>query len=188
MDRSTKARPLRVFFALVPDVATQASLGVLARDVAMRAGGRAIVDANIHLTLAFVGDVGADRIDVLRGVVDILPREAFLLALDCVGAFRHSDIAWIAPSHVPASLLELQSRLAAALAKNDFEIEQRPFHAHVTLARRCTRNAAKAARAKPIEWRVERVALLASIAGNGGVCYRELAGVSLIEPAKFPAP
>jgi 2'-5' RNA ligase len=187
MERSTNARTLRVFFALVPDAATQALLGVLARDVAVRAGGRAIIDTNIHLTLAFIGDVGIERLDVLREVVDALPREAFGLMLDCVGTFRRSDIAWIAPSHVPSALVELQSRLAAALAKNDFEIEQRPFHAHVTLARRCTRNAAKR-HLKPIEWRVERLALLASIAGSGGVCYHELAGASLIESARLPAP
>jgi 2'-5' RNA ligase len=171
---------MRVFFALVPDSATRASLGVLARDVAVRTGGRAIVDPNIHLTLAFVGNVGIDRIDVLRDVVDALPREEFVLVLDCVGTFRHSEIAWIAPSQVPAALTELQSRIVAVLAKNDFRIEDRPFHAHVTLARRCTRHIAKA-RSIPIEWRVDRVALLASIAGNRGVCYRELAGVSLFE-------
>ena len=181
MERSTKARTLRVFFALVPDSATQASLGVLARDVAVRTGGRAIVDPNIHLTLAFVGEIDIDRIDVLREMVDALPREAFVLMLDCVGTFRHSEIAWIAPSQVPATLSELQSRIVAALAKDDFRIEERPFHAHVTLARHCRRNIAKA-RSIPIEWRVGRIALLASIAGNGGVCYRELAGVSLGEP------
>jgi RNA 2',3'-cyclic 3'-phosphodiesterase len=180
MERSTKARTLRVFFALVPDAATQASLGVRARDVAVRAGGRSIIDANIHLTLAFIGEVGVDRIDVLRDVVDALPREAFVLALDCVGTFRHSEIAWIAPSQVPAALTALQSSIVAALAKNDFRIEERPFHAHVTLARRCMRHIAKT-RSIPIEWRVDRIALLASIAGNGGVCYRELAGVSLFE-------
>jgi RNA 2',3'-cyclic 3'-phosphodiesterase len=180
MERSTKVRTLRVFFALVPDNATQASLGVLARDVAVRAGGRAIVDPNIHLTLAFVGEVGVDRIDVLREVVDALPREAFVLVLDCVGTFRHSEIAWIAPSQIPAALLELQSRIVTALAKDDFRIEERPFHAHVTLVRRCKRHIVKA-RSIPVEWRVDRVALLASIADNGGVCYRELAGVSLAE-------
>jgi 2'-5' RNA ligase len=34
---------------------------------------------------------------------------------------------------------------------------------------------------KPIEWEVRRVALMASIADNGGVCYRELAGVYLTD-------
>lgn len=180
MERPAKSRTLRVFFALVPDAATQALLGVLARDVALRAGGRPIVNANIHLTLAFVGEVDPDRIDLLREIVIALPREAFVLTLDCVGTFRRAEIAWIAPSHAPAPLLELQSHLAAALAKDDFRIEERPFHAHITLARRCTRNIARA-RAIPLEWRVGRISLLASIAGNGGVCYRELAGVSLFE-------
>ena len=59
MERPTKAQTLRVFFALVPDAATQALLDVLARDVAACAGGRAIVGANIHLTLAFVGAIGS---------------------------------------------------------------------------------------------------------------------------------
>jgi len=171
-------RTLRVFFALVPDAATQTLLGVVARDVAMRAGGRAIVDANIHLTLAFIGDVSIERIDSLHRLVEALPREGFGLTLDCIGTFRHSDIAWIAPSHTPRPLLDLQSHLAVALAKNEFEIEERPFHAHVTLARRCRRNAAKAW-SNPIEWNVQRVALLESVAGSDGVCYRELAGVSL---------
>jgi len=180
MERPAKSRTLRVFFALVPDAATQALLGVLARDVALRAGGRPIVNANIHLTLAFVGEVDPDRIDVLREIVIALPREAFVLTLDCVGTFRRAEIAWIAPSHAPAPLLELQSHLAAALAKDDFRIEERPFHAHVTLARHCRRPIAKA-HSMPIEWRVRRVALLASIAGHGGVCYRELAGFRLVE-------
>src|SRR5207247_310401 len=112
MERPTKAQTLRVFFALVPDAATQALLDVLARDVAARAGGRAIVGANIHLTLAFVGDVDPDRIDVLREIAIALPRDAFVLTLG-------------------------------------------------------------------------RVALLASIADNGGVCYRELTGLALVET---PAP
>ena len=188
MERSTEPHKLRLFFALVPDAATQASLGVLARDVAVRAGGRAIVDANIHLTLAFVGDVEPDRIDVLREIVTALPREAFALSLDCIGTFRKSEIAWVAPSTVPAALPELQSSLAAALAKNDFPVEERPFHAHVTLARRCARHIA-GTRPTPVEWRVERVTLMASTAAaNGGVCYRELAGVSLIETAAYRTP
>ncbi|HEY3178197.1 MAG TPA: RNA 2',3'-cyclic phosphodiesterase [Casimicrobiaceae bacterium] len=188
MERSMEPHKLRLFFALVPDAAVQASLGGIARDVALHAGGRAIVDANIHLTLAFIGDVHRDRADSLREILRALPSEQFVLALDCIGTFRNSQIAWIAPSTIPAALLELQSSLAAALAANDFPVEERPFHAHVTLARRCARNIART-RHIPVEWRVERVALMASTAaGNGGVCYREVAGISLVENAGYRAP
>jgi len=175
---SINPRKLRVFFALVPDAATQASIGELARDVAARARGRAVPDANIHLTLAFIGNVAVERIGTLRDIVDALPREPFVLDLDCVGTFHRSELAWVAPSRVPAPLVALQSQLAAALRESNFPVEERPFHAHVTLAKRCTRKFVSEKRA-PLQWRVARVALLASIARNGGVDYQEIAGISL---------
>jgi RNA 2',3'-cyclic 3'-phosphodiesterase len=181
VDATGPAKKLRVFYALAPDVAMQRSLGIIARELAARVGGRAIVDANLHLTLAFIGDVAMEKLDVLRAIVARLPKRAFVLTLDRVGTFRHSELAWIAPSTVPAALAELQSTLVAALSEADFPLETRPFHAHVTLARRCTKRIA-GARFTVLAWRVERVALLASIAADGGVSYRELAGVALAAP------
>jgi 2'-5' RNA ligase len=178
MSKPDANKRLRVFFALVPDAATQESLGIIARGIASRAGGRAIVDANLHLTLAFIGDVDNERIDVLRTIVGTLPRRAFALELDTIGTFRHSDLTWIAPANVPAELTRLQSALADALKNAHFALETRPFHAHITLARRCTRKIA-GAHAEGQTWRVERLALLASIARENGVAYRELAGLRL---------
>ncbi|HEY2817355.1 MAG TPA: RNA 2',3'-cyclic phosphodiesterase [Casimicrobiaceae bacterium] len=168
----------RVFFALVPDAATQESLGIIARGIASRAGGRAIVDANLHLTLAFIGEVHNERLEILRTLVGTLPRRAFALELDTIGTFHHSDLTWIAPSNVPTALTQLQSALTDALTNAHFALETRPFHAHITLARRCARNIS-GAHAEVQTWRVERVALLASIARENGVAYRELAGLRL---------
>lgn len=178
MVRSDANKRLRVFFALAPDAATQEALGIVAREIAARGSGRAIVDANLHLTLAFIGDADSERVETLRTILATLPRKAFTLALDCIGAFRHSDLAWIAPSEVPSELTTLQCALASALVDAGFALETRPFHAHVTLARRCAKKVTKA-RTERLVWRVEHVALLASIAGNGGVTYRELAGIRL---------
>ena len=178
MERSAAPKKTRVFFALVPDAALQRSLGIVGREAAARLGGRAIVDANLHLTLAFIGNVEDARIEVLRDVLSTLPRHAFVLALDHLGTFRHSDLAWIGPSAVPPALTALQSTLATALADADISLETRPFHAHITLVRRCAKRITSA-RVTPIEWRVERLALLASIAGGEGVSYPEVAGVAL---------
>ena len=106
-----------------------------------------------------------------------LPRRRFALVLDRIGTFKRSELAWIAPADAPPALTALQSALAGALEANGFAREARPFHPHVTLARGCTKSAN--ARVATIAWNVERVALLASIAANGGVCYRELAGLAL---------
>ena len=115
---------------------------------------------------------------MLRAIVVELPRPAFALTLDHIGTFKHSELAWVAPSQVPTRLTELESALTAALRKANFVLEPRPFHAHVTLARRCTKRIEKV-RFGTVEWDVRRVALLASTASNGGVCYRELAGLAL---------
>jgi len=178
MTAADAKKRLRVFFALAADAATQRSLGVIARAIASRAGGRSVVDANLHLTLAFIGDADGERIEMLRKIVATLPRRPFALELAVIGTFRHSDLAWIAPSNVPRALTELQSALAGALSNAGLPVEARPFHAHVTLARRCTRKIG-GAHIEPLTWQVERVALLASIAGANGVAYRELAGLRL---------
>ena len=157
MIRPDASKPLRVFFALVPDAATQKTLGILGREIAARAGGRAIVDANLHLTLAFIGDVDTAGIQLLRTIVTTLPRRAFTLDLDSVGMFRHSDLAWIAPPTMPIELIELRAALANALANVNFTLETRPFHAHITLVRRCAKKIAKA-QVEMMAWRVERVA------------------------------
>jgi len=180
MEQSTQRRKLRVFFALVPDALTQASIGVLARDMAEDARGRAVADANLHLTLAFVGDVDVERIGMLGEILQALPRHAFVLDLNRVGTFHHSELAWVGPSRVPARLTLLQSQLAAALAQNDFRVDERPFHAHITLAKRCRRKPVNEKR-PPLQWRVARVALMASIARDGGVDYHQIAAISLTE-------
>ena len=169
---------LRVFFALLPNASLQASLGVLAREVAARVDGRAIPDANIHLTLAFIGELRPERVDALRAALHALPRAAFDLSLDRLGVFRDAEVAWIAPSNVPTELVALQSALVAALSVQRFGVDDRPFHAHVTLARRCTRRITRTS-FTPIVWRVDRAALMRSTPWGDGVRYEALDSIEL---------
>jgi RNA 2',3'-cyclic 3'-phosphodiesterase len=169
------AAPLRVFFALWPDACARDALSALARDTAAQGGGRAPSAANLHLTLAFLGDVAAPRIAALHAigpaVASAVPR--FTLTLDRVGAFGDAGIAWAGTSAAPGELERLVQLLSSALAKEGFPIERRPFHPHVTLARRC-RSPAGGGPAEPIAWSVERIALNASERSPSGPRYREL--------------
>ena len=171
-----EAGVLRVFFALWPDAAAHATLSALSRDAAARAQGRAPVPENLHLTLAFLGEVAVPRIALLRaiglGVASAVP--PFTLTLDRAGAFRGTGIAWAGPSATPPELERLVRLLASALAEEGFPTEGRAFHPHVTLARRCGRRAGVAI-AAPIAWRVERLTLNASETSPGGPRYRALA-------------
>ena len=50
----------RLFFALWPDAVLKAQIGHAARTPARSVDGRRVRDENLHLTLLFLGNVGAD--------------------------------------------------------------------------------------------------------------------------------
>ena len=160
LGRETTPR-VRAFYALVPDDSIRLQFLALARDVARRSRGRAISGEHVHLTLAFLGDVPATRVEELRAIGDALPHRGAALNFDTLGAWRASGVAWVAPSSLPVVLTELHSRLHDALTSAGFEMESRPFRPHVTLARRCVQPHPRA-HCTPIHWPVTRLALIGS--------------------------
>jgi 2'-5' RNA ligase len=172
-----RAKPVRAFFAIWPDVAARERLTTLASEVARSAGGRATAAAKAHITVAFVGSVASERVDALRDAGDEATRGAcgFELSLERIGGAHGGELVWLAPERLPTELAALHASLDAALRRHRFAIERREFRPHVTLARRCARRAQIAA-VEPIGWRVTRLALMQSTSAASGSEYRELAG------------
>ena len=146
-----------MFFALWPDDDVRAALDALARDYAGATGGRAPAAANLHLTLAFVGEVAASRVATAAG--DRRQRAArvapFTLTLDRIGAFHKQGIAWIGTVDAPDPKLEAAraTHLADSLRTPDSSSSSRAFHPHVTLARRGADATALMPRAAASRWR-----------------------------------
>ena len=94
----------------------------------------------MHLTLSFLGDTPAERVDDLTAA--LAPAFAAApplgLALAGAGTFppgRPARVAWVAVTGPPA-LSALQRRVAGAAAEAvGGPVERKPFHAHVTVAR-----------------------------------------------------
>ena len=174
ISQADAASSLRLFFALWPDKAARRALAQLALEVARDGHGRAPRESNLHLTLAFLGDVPARRLDALVALGERVSATSrpFPLALERVGGTSYR-IAWIAPAEIAEPLHGLHSGLAQALAAEDFPRERRMFRPHVTLARDCTRSTHHG-RIPPIGWRVERLSLVASTLQSGGSDYREI--------------
>ena len=170
------ATTLRVFFALWPDAAAREVMAALARDVVGRVGGRMPSEDNLHLTLAFVGDVAKERVTALERIGEAAAHGTapFTLVLDQIGGFHDAGIAWLGTDAVPANLTHLVQRLNEGLAAQRFRVDRRPFAAHVTLVRKCRRPPTDAAIA-PTAWPVEQIALNASDMRPAGSSYRELA-------------
>lgn len=166
--------PQRVFFAVWPDAAARTTLAKLAREIAVSHGGRPTAPELLHLTLAFLGDQPALRVEALRHVADGIRARSFVLVLDELGAFRRAGVTWLGAS-VPQSGLEVLHReLAAALQRQGFPVEARPYAPHLTLTRRSASEIGRRL-LQPVSWCVASFALVESKLGRDGTAYRTLA-------------
>jgi len=155
----------RLFFAVWPDAAAAAALSALGRQLVDACGGRPVAAAKLHLTLAFLGEVEAERTADLAGCAGFRARR-FRLELDRVGGFRRARVAWAGPSIPPPELVALQEKLAARLGASGFALEEREFNPHLTLVRRIERSLAGASIA-PIAWDADALTLVRSETGTG---------------------
>ena len=173
---------MRLFFAVTPDEGARQSLMAFAADVASVTGGRAPRAENLHLTVAFLGEVDQQRVADVEaiGAASATVSGPFVITFDRVGLFRDAGVAWIAPSETPAGLLRIVAALRNALQAKGMRVDHRDFRPHVTLARRCTRPLSGVA-APHIQWQVEALALIASQTLPEGPLYRELAAWRLAE-------
>lgn len=167
------AGTLRVFFALWPDAATARALDAHARTLQAACGGRRMARDSLHLTLSFVGEVEAGRVDALAAVAAALRQPAFAFELDCCGAWQGKRIVWMAPSRRVAALHALAASLDASLRLAGFAPERRPFRPHVTLLRKAEAEV-PAPDWPPLRWEAKEFCLLASQRSNAGARYQVL--------------
>ena len=159
----------RVFYGLPLDDALEA-LAPLLPAIVEEAQGRPVPAANLHATLAFVGSISREAFDRLARIGQELPRAPIALALDTVGSFRGARVAWVGPSSLPPELTRLHDALSARLREDAFQVEDRPYRPHVTVARHC-KHALPARSIGALPWRVRRIVLYESIGAEGGPRY-----------------
>jgi RNA 2',3'-cyclic 3'-phosphodiesterase len=187
VDAPRAAAMLRLFFALVPNAGVRGSLSALAGDVAHAAAGRPPHEENLHVTVAFLGDVPADGVpSVLEiGARAAANSEPFALVLNHLGMFRGSGIAWAAAQLIPPPLQRMFEALQEGLRASGLRVERRAFHPHVTLARHCTRSLTSVTMA-PVTWPVSSLVLMASTTLPEGPRYAEIGSWGLAPVGEQP--
>ena len=151
----------RIFFALWPDAATRRAIVRAARAAVRHCGGKPTTHANLHVTLAFLGPVGAETLAAVEALV-LPPASPFTLVLDRLGLWERAQILWLAPSDPPPALVALERGLWDRLVALGFTRDPRPYHPHVTLARKAQTARGRVAR---VVWPVESLALVESKTG-----------------------
>jgi 2'-5' RNA ligase len=145
----------------------------------------------LHLTLRFLGATPDGRQADLRGAMAAACRDVapFAATLAGAGAFpgpQRPRVLWLGMSAGAAELEALSGSLDGVLAPLGWPPEERPFRAHLTIARtdgvpgagEVAGRLVAAARDLSLTWRADRLALYKSYLGHGPARYEEVAAVS----------
>ncbi len=137
----------RTFIALELKETLQRFLGDIISQAAQELPNLRWVDpAGIHLTLAFLGYLTDERLEMAMDAAQVAARQAvpFEYRLKGLGMFGSSSqprVIWMGVEDLPSGQIQgsplqhLHRLLSRELEQRGFEIEKRPFSPHLTLAR-----------------------------------------------------
>lgn len=167
----------RLFFALLPDEGVRAQLRQLQKDL-NQAGGRPVPTENLHLTLLFLGNVAAEKINAVCDIAENIVGSRFDLTLDVFGSFRQNNarVLWLGPSEPPPELDALHQSLCWQVESIGLSVRKETYRPHVTLVRKAdSRKRLPEKSDQGIPWTARRCALIASELLPTGSRYETLA-------------
>ncbi len=163
---------LRLFFALWPEEEVRRALWKTGGRLHEVWGGRRMKPDTLHMSLVFLGDTPAERLDGLRELAAHVEGRVFSLNFKQAACWRHNKVGFLSPEEVPPALGQLVYGLEDGLEAAAFHFDRRPYKPHVTLLRN-TRCATQVA-FEPIAWHPEEFVLVASDLTEHGPVYQLL--------------
>ena len=169
---SLKAGPgsMRCFFAVWPDAAARRRIAAAAALVEGGDGARPVPPENYHLTLAFVGEIAAAQLAVLRQVGRELRAPGFTLAFDAYEYWPKPEVVVAAAREIPSALSGLWQRLHRDLNEHGLALAPKRLRPHVALARKVTQAPVWPAMS-PFEWSALEFSLVRSESAAAGPVY-----------------
>jgi 2'-5' RNA ligase len=179
---------MRLFAAAMMEIppGLAARLELSARET-LGPAARTVAPDSMHLTLAFIGEAGRDRVtDALRCLESLAGTGPFTAEPGGAGFFPSAgapEVFWLGFAGGAERLAAAAAKLSAELRGAGFSLKERPFAAHLTLARlkgRVSRESAdKAAAAaadicRGVRLGVKGAALFSSELTPAGPKYSEL--------------
>jgi RNA 2',3'-cyclic 3'-phosphodiesterase len=166
-DRGFPNARLRCFVACWPDDATRNRLDQVARALLCRfAGARRMRPENLHLTLAFIGELAPAKAREVAAALPHVGSEPFEWRIDRIGRFERAHVVW-AGGPEDTRLAHLAERVRSGLRTRQVAFDAKPFAAHVTLLRDLPARAAAdgvdtTESIEPLGWPIRTAQLLVS--------------------------
>ncbi|MFQ5655012.1 MAG: RNA 2',3'-cyclic phosphodiesterase [Planctomycetota bacterium] len=162
-------------------------IGRLSREVE---GVRWVPEANLHVTLRFLGEVEDAEVPVLVDEVreEIAAIEAFDATIEGLGFFPprgNARVIWVGIGEGKESLIRIAKGVEAGLARSGFSKENRPYTPHVTIGRvkrpSPDHRHLDGGSLSPVSFPVAGVTLMESRLSPGGARYTRVARIELDE-------
>ena len=132
---------MRVFIGLLISADTRSYLTEIQNQLYISgAKGTLMRTENLHLTLEFIGEADQEKVRLLKkAMLEIAPKHnPFRLRLNKTGAFYQkakAQVIWAGLSQ-SFNLKLLQTNLHQQIKNKGIELQERPFHPHITLISR----------------------------------------------------
>jgi len=178
-----------LFFALWPDEESRTALAAASGKGVHRCGGRPVPAANLHVTLAFLGNVPQAQLPQLERLAGeqaaALPLESVPLSLTFarLAHWPRQQILCAIATEEGGAVHALAAALRDAATAGGFHPDLKPFRAHVTVARKVA-HFAHAPALRAVVWRFAAFALLESRTGMHGPVYSVVESYSLAKTQK----
>lgn len=161
----------RLFFALWPDEATRAKIDQLNQSLLCKNLKKVRPD-NLHVTLAFMGRVDEQTEQKIRQSIPSIIANSFTILFDQLTSWSDAGVLCLTSHKQPLQIIDLVEQLKIVIEEQGVELDNRPYTAHVTLARKALPN--PTILLAPISWHAISFALVESVSTARGVEYQVL--------------
>ena len=161
---------MRLFIAVNFNDETRSRLLALRDELRKKSQhGNFTAPENLHLTLAFIGEVSPKQVDKIERILETVTFEPFEVTVDRLGTFSR-DALWYAGLRENEPLMLLQREITYKLALCGFEMDGRKYSPHITLGREVITTAVPR-QIEPFGETVASVELMKSERINGKLTY-----------------
>lgn len=148
---------MRLFVGIPLPVGTAAALAAIVNQFGSKAAPNNLrwsARESWHITLQFLGSTKPDQYECLIPRLRQIRHAPVTIQLGNLGIFDRAGILYL-DVHVTPELTALQQAVTIATAPCGFTPEERPYHPHITLARRKGKSGGRELRSLKLETRQE---------------------------------
>jgi RNA 2',3'-cyclic 3'-phosphodiesterase len=128
--------PIRAFIAIELPDKMKDNIAALERE--LKGGGiRFVTRENMHITLAFLGNIDSVKIESVKKAMNGVKGGRFFSSLKGIGTFpdQHSNVLFAKIDKNANSIIDLYGALSEQLKAASIKMDNRKYHPHATIAR-----------------------------------------------------